>query len=75
MILRAEKGFIVVGKDTDGTTMPQDLGITGPRDQRKDEYIGRRSLFTPAAKDKARKQLVGLDRRQRRAGRCRPARM
>ncbi len=60
MILRAEKGFIVVGKDTDGTTMPQDLGITGPRDQRKDEYIGRRSLFTPAATDKARKQLVGL---------------
>ncbi len=25
MILRAEKGFIVVGKDTDGTTMPHDL--------------------------------------------------
>ena len=68
MVLRAEKGFIVVGKDTDGTTMPQDLGITGPRDQRKDEYIGRRSLFAPAAQDKARKQLVGLDRRRRRAG-------
>ncbi len=60
MILRAEKGFIVVGKDTDGTTMPHDLGITGPRDQRKDEYIGKRSLFTPVAKDKTRKQLVGL---------------
>ena len=61
MILRAEKGFIVVGKDTDGTTMPHDLGITGPREQRKDEYIGKRSLFTPVAKDKARKQLVGLN--------------
>jgi sarcosine oxidase subunit alpha len=60
MILRAEKGFIVVGKDTDGTTMPHDLGITGPREQRKDEYIGKRSLFTPVAKDQARKQLVGL---------------
>ena len=60
MVLRAEKGFIVVGKDTDGTTMPQDLGITGPRDQRKDEYIGKRSLFAPAAEDKTRKQLVGL---------------
>jgi sarcosine oxidase, subunit alpha len=60
MVLRAEKGFIVVGKDTDGTTMPHDLGVAGPREQRKDEYIGKRSLFTDMAKDKARKQLVGL---------------
>jgi sarcosine oxidase subunit alpha len=60
MILRAEKGYVVVGKDTDGTTMPHDLGIAGPRDQRKDEYIGKRSLFTPVATDKARRQLVGL---------------
>ena len=60
MILRAEKGFIVVGKDTDGTTMPHDLGIGGPRDSRTDEYIGKRSLFMPVAKDKGRKQFVGL---------------
>ena len=59
MILRAEKGYRVVGKDTDGTTMPQDLGVTGPRDQRKDEYVGKRSLFT-AARGPDRKQLVGL---------------
>jgi sarcosine oxidase subunit alpha len=60
MILRAEKGFIVVGKDTDGTTMPHDLGIAGPRDSRTDEYIGKRSLFMPVAADPRRKQLVGL---------------
>ena len=60
MILRAEKGFIVVGKDTDGTTMPHDLGIAGPRDSRMDEYIGKRSLFMPVANDKGRKQFVGL---------------
>ncbi len=60
MILRAEKGFIVVGKDTDGTTMPHDLGVAGPRDSRADEYIGRRSLFMPVARDARRKQLVGL---------------
>ena len=60
MILRAEKGFIVVGKDTDGTTMPHDLGIAGPRDSRTDEYIGKRSLFMPIANDKGRKQFVGL---------------
>jgi sarcosine oxidase, subunit alpha len=60
MILRAEKGFIVVGKDTDGTTMPHDLGLKGPRDSRQDEYIGKRSLFMPVATDPRRKQLVGL---------------
>jgi sarcosine oxidase subunit alpha len=60
MILRAEKGFIVVGKDTDGTTMPHDLGVGGPRDSRQDEYIGKRSLFMPVASDKGRKQFVGL---------------
>jgi sarcosine oxidase, subunit alpha len=60
MILRAEKGFIVVGKDTDGTTMPHDLGVTGPRDSRADEYIGKRSLFMRVAVDPRRKQLIGL---------------
>jgi sarcosine oxidase subunit alpha len=60
MILRAEKGFVVVGKDTDGTTMPHDLGVAGPRDSRADEYIGKRSLFMPVANDKGRKQFVGL---------------
>jgi len=60
MILRAEKGCVVVGKDTDGTTMPHDLGVTGPRDSRTDEYIGKRSLLMPVAADPRRKQLVGL---------------
>ncbi len=60
MILRAEKGYIVVGKDTDGTTMPHDLGVAGPRDSRADEYIGKRSLFMPVASDRRRKQFVGL---------------
>ena len=60
MILRAEKGFIVIGKDTDGTTMPHDLGVTGPRNSRVDEYIGKRSLFMPVANDPRRKQFVGL---------------
>ncbi len=60
MILRAEKGYIVVGKDTDGTTMPHDLGVGGPRNSRADEYIGKRSLSMPVANDPRRKQLVGL---------------
>ena len=60
MILRAEKGYLIVGKDTDGYTMPHDLGAGGPREQRKDEYVGKRSLFTEAAREPRRKQLVGL---------------
>ena len=60
MILRAEKGFIVIGKDTDGLTMPHDLGWDRPRQTREDEYLGKRSLFTPEARTGARRQLVGL---------------
>jgi sarcosine oxidase subunit alpha len=60
MILRAEKGYIVIGKDTDGTTMPQDLGVDGPRARRQADYVGRRSLFTAAAQAPNRLQLVGL---------------
>ncbi|MBY6162103.1 (2Fe-2S)-binding protein [Mameliella alba] len=61
MILRAEKGYILVGKDTDGITLPQDLGWAGPRNKRQDEYYGRRSLFTPEASRPDRRQLVGLE--------------
>ncbi|ODM47660.1 hypothetical protein A9320_05005 [Ruegeria sp. PBVC088] len=61
MILRAEKGYILIGKDTDGITMPQDLGWGRPRERRRDEYVGRRALFTPEAMREDRRQLVGLD--------------
>ncbi|CDX32467.1 Sarcosine oxidase, alpha subunit family [Mesorhizobium sp. ORS 3359] len=64
MILRAEKGYIVIGKDTDGTTMPHDLGVAGPRAKRASEFVGRRSLFTEAANDAGRNQLVGLALRE-----------
>lgn len=60
MILRAEKGYIVIGKDTDGTTLPHDLGVDGPRAKRKSEFVGRRSLFTDVATQDNRQQLVGL---------------
>ena len=60
LALRAEKGFVVVGKDTDGATMPPDLGMTGPRDRRRDEYVGKRSLALPEARREGRRRLVGL---------------
>ncbi|MGI9366546.1 MAG: 2Fe-2S iron-sulfur cluster-binding protein [Rhizobiaceae bacterium] len=60
MTLRTEKGFILIGKDTDGLTMPHDLGWGAPRFKRKDDFLGKRSLFTSAAEDKNRRQLIGL---------------
>jgi sarcosine oxidase subunit alpha len=59
-VLRAEKGYLYVGQDTDGVTMPHDLGFGGPRAKRQDSYVGDRSLFTPAASATHRKQLVGI---------------
>src|SRR5690606_4121718 len=60
MILRAEKGYIVIGKDTDGNTLPHDLGVAGPRQKRQTEFVGRRSLFNDNANRADRNQLVGL---------------
>jgi sarcosine oxidase subunit alpha len=60
LLLRAEKGYLIAGKDTDGTTMPQDLGLTGPRDKRITEFVGKRSLFTENALRDDRPQFVGL---------------
>ena len=59
-VLRAEKGFIVVGKDTDGETMPHDLGFGVPRRKKQAAFVGDRGLQTEAANDPDRRQLVGL---------------
>ncbi|MEO0372818.1 MAG: glycine cleavage T C-terminal barrel domain-containing protein, partial [Pseudomonadota bacterium] len=59
-VMRAEKGYIMIGKDTDGETMPHDLGFTAPRDKKSTAFIGDRSLHMDVANDPTRKQLVGL---------------
>jgi sarcosine oxidase subunit alpha len=58
-LLRAEKGFIIVGQDTDGTVTPHDLRM-GWAVKKQGEFIGRRSLTRADAMRKDRKQLVGL---------------
>ena len=61
MAMRIEKGFLHVGSDTDGTTMPQDIGF-GPVVARKvDDFIGRRSTMTAEGLRADRRQLVGLE--------------
>ncbi|MBI1778690.1 MAG: sarcosine oxidase subunit alpha family protein [Proteobacteria bacterium] len=58
-VLRAEKGFIVVGHETDGSVTPIDLGLEAMLSKKKD-FIGKRSLARPLMRDPGRKQLVGL---------------
>ena len=58
-ILRAEKGFIIAGQDTDGSVNPMDLGMHGLLSKYKD-YLGRRSLSRSDAVREDREQFVGL---------------
>jgi sarcosine oxidase, subunit alpha len=59
-VLRAEKGFIVIGDETDGTTTPIDVGMDGMVSKKKADFIGKRSLEQSFLKGPNRKQLVGL---------------
>jgi sarcosine oxidase subunit alpha len=58
-LLRAEKGFIIVGQETDGTVTPDDLGYGGMV-KKSGDFIGRRSLFRADTRRADRRQLVGL---------------
>lgn len=58
-VLRAEKGFIIIGQDTDGSVTPVDLGMQWIVSKGKD-FIGRRSLARSDTARPDRKQLVGL---------------
>ena len=59
-ILRTEKGYLHVGVDTDGTTLPGDVGFARGIDRKRANFVGRRSLLRPAALDPGRPRLVGL---------------
>ena len=58
-VLRAEKGYIIVGQDTDGSVTPADLGMDWIVSKTKD-FIGKRSLVRADTLRANRKQLVGL---------------
>jgi sarcosine oxidase subunit alpha len=59
-VLRAEKGYVIVGQETDGTQTPQDLGMGWIVSSTKGDFIGRRSHAREGALDPRRKRLVGL---------------
>jgi sarcosine oxidase subunit alpha len=59
-VLRAEKGFIIVGQETDGSVTPHDVGMDWIVSQAKTDFIGKRALARKSMELGNRKQLVGL---------------
>ncbi|MCW2940916.1 MAG: ferredoxin [Actinomycetia bacterium] len=59
-VLRAEKGYPIIGQDTDGTVTPQDLGMSWVVSKKKVDFIGKRSHARAENNRPDRKQLVGL---------------
>jgi sarcosine oxidase subunit alpha len=60
-VLRAEKGFIMIGDETDGTVIPQDLGLDWAISKKKDDYLGKRAQARSHMADPERWKLVGLE--------------
>src|SRR5207244_9619511 len=58
-VLRAEKGYIICGQETDGTVTPQDLAI-GWIVSKKKPFVGQRSHRRSDTARADRKHLVGL---------------
>ncbi|PRY25235.1 sarcosine oxidase subunit alpha [Aliiruegeria haliotis] len=60
-IMRAEKGFIMIGDETDGTVIPQDLGLDWAISKKKDDYLGKRAQQRSFMTSPDRWKLVGLE--------------
>ena len=60
-VLRAEKGFIMIGDETDGTVIPQDLGLNWAISKKKHDYLGKRAQERACMTDPDRWKLVGLE--------------
>ena len=59
-VMRAEKGYVIVGQETDGTVTLADLGLDWAIGKTKKDFVGKRSLTRPDMLAPNRKQLVGL---------------
>jgi sarcosine oxidase, subunit alpha len=59
-VLRAEKGYPIIGQDTDGTVTPQDLGMDWVVSKKKVTFVGKRSFSRADTSRADRKHLVGL---------------
>jgi sarcosine oxidase subunit alpha len=59
-VLRAEKGYPIIGQDTDGTVTPQDLGMGWVVSKKKPDFVGKRSHLRTDTSRTDRKHLVAL---------------
>jgi len=59
-VMRAEKGYIIVGQDTDGTVTPQDAAVGWAVGKKKKDFVGIKGLKRPDLVAEGRRQLVGL---------------
>ena len=59
-VLRAEKGYIIVGQETDGSVTPVDLDMNWIVSKKKYDFIGKRALIRSDTVKEDRKQLVGI---------------
>jgi len=60
-VMRAEKGFIMIGDETDGTVIPQDLGLNWAISKKKDDFLGKRAQQRSHMTSPQRWRLVGLE--------------
>ena len=60
-VLRAEKGFVMIGDETDGTVIPQDLGLDWAISKKKTDYMGKRAQQRAHMTNPDRWKLVGLE--------------
>ena len=60
-VLRAEKGYVMIGDESDGTVTPQDLGLDWAVSKSKDDYLGKRAQERSYLTNPSRWKLVGLE--------------
>jgi sarcosine oxidase, subunit alpha len=60
-VMRAEKGFIMIGDETDGTVIPQDLGLDWAISKKKADYLGKRGQERVYLASPDRWKLVGFE--------------
>ena len=60
-VMRAEKGFIMIGDETDGTVIPQDLNLNWAISKKKEDFLGKRAMERSHMTDPERWKLVGLE--------------
>ena len=60
-VMRAEKGFIMIGDETDGTIIPQDLGLSWAISKKKADYLGKRGQERSFLASSDRPRLVGFE--------------